>query len=324
MPKPNSHTPNSHTQGKKSLTFVLKQRDAENFRLLASFCVETPDVHIETVNILSADKAVDVIITDAPDNLRGRIAKALIGKNLSADFCLQPTTNRKKKLLICDMDSTLIGQECIDELADFAGVKDRVSKITERAMRGELDFEAALIERVGLLKGLPVQTLSDCFNERITLNPGARTLAETMKSNDAKTVIVSGGFTYFTGRIAKAAGFDIHQANILHETQHAGDKILLGTVGMPILGRDAKKQALEEHSKSTGGSSSALAIGDGANDLAMITASGLGIAYRAKPIVADAAHCSINHTDLTTALYFQGYKEEEFVDMASPSSSSRA
>lgn len=301
--------PNSHTQAKKSLTFVLKQKSEENFKLLASFCVETPDVHIHSVNILSPDIAVDVIITDAPGNLRGRIAKALIGKKLEADFCLQPVKSRKKKLLICDMDSTLIGQECIDELADFAGVKDHVSAITERAMRGELDFEEALIERVGLLKGLPLQALSDCYNERITLNTGAKTLAATMKANGAKTVIVSGGFTYFTSRIAKAAGFDVHQANTLHDD----GKTLLGTVGMPILGRDAKKQALEEHSKPLGGPSTALAIGDGANDLAMITASGLGIAYRAKPIVADAAHCAINHTDLTTALYFQGYKESEFV-----------
>ncbi len=299
MPYPNSH----------SLTFVLKQKDEDNFRLLASFCVETPDVNMKSVNVLSEDKAVDIIITDAPDNLRGRIAKALIGKKLEADFCLQPADNRKKKLLICDMDSTLIGQECIDELADFAGVKDHVSEITERAMRGKLNFDEALIERVGLLKGLPLKALSDCYNDRITLNKGAKTLATTMKTNGAKTVIVSGGFTYFTGRIAQAAGFEIHQANTLHDDGAA----LLGTVGMPILGRDAKKQALEEHSKSFGGPSSTVAIGDGANDLAMITASDLGIAYRAKPIVADAAHCAINHTDLTTALYFQGYKESEFV-----------
>jgi phosphoserine phosphatase len=309
MPNPNSHPPNSYTEGKKSLTFVLKHKNAENFRILASFCVETPDVHIGSVNVLSPDKAVDIIITDVPDNLRGRIAKALIGKKLAADFCLQNTEARKKKLLICDMDSTLIGQECIDELADFAGVKHHVSEITERAMRGELNFEEALIERVGLLKGLPLQALSDCFNQRITLNSGAKTLATTMKANGAKTVIVSGGFRYFTSRIAKIAGFDVHRANTLHDNGEA----LLGTVGMPILGRDAKKQAMEEHSISFGGPSTAVAIGDGANDLDMITASGLGIAYRAKPIVADVAHCAINHTSLTTALYFQGYKESDFV-----------
>ncbi len=301
--------PNSQTGSLNSLTFVLKQKSAADFKLLASFCAETPDVHMKSVQVLSDDKAVDIIITNAPDNLRTRIAKAFAGKTLAADFCLQPTENRKKKLLICDMDSTLIGQECIDELADFAGVKDHVSKITERAMRGELDFEAALIERVSLLKGLSLSALNDCYNERITLNAGAKVLAATMKANGAKTVIVSGGFTYFTRRIAKAAGFDTHQANTLHDD----GKALLGTVGMPILGRDAKKQALEAHSKSIGGASVALSIGDGANDLAMITASGLGIAYRAKPIVADAAHCAINHTDLTSALYFQGYRDSEFV-----------
>lgn len=312
MPKPNSHI-----ERKKSLTFVLPRPNAEKFKQLASFCVETPDVHIESVHVLSPDKAVDVIITDAPENLRGRITKAFEGKKMLADFCLQPAENRKKKLLICDMDSTLIGQECIDELADFAGVKDRVSAITERAMRGELDFEAALIERVGLLKGLPLQALSDCYHDRIKLNAGAKTLAATMKAAGAKTVIVSGGFTFFTARVAQEAGFDVHQANTLHDD----GKTLLGTVGMPILGRDAKKQALEEHSMSLDcslddfmrGPSAALAIGDGANDLAMITASGLGIAFRAKPIVAEAAHCAINHTDLTTALYFQGYRESEFV-----------
>ncbi len=310
MPKPNSHT-----EDKKSLTFVLNQKNENSFRLLASFCVETPDINVENVNILSKDKAVDVIITNAPKNLRTRIDKAFKGKKLKADFCLQPIENRKKALLICDMDSTLIGQECIDELADFAGVKDRVSVITERAMRGELDFEKALIGRVKLLKGLSLKALNDCYNERINLNVGAKTLAASMKASGAKTVIVSGGFTYFTDRIAKAVGFDVHQANTLHDD----GKTLLGTVGMPILGRDAKKKALEQHSMSLGGPSHALAIGDGANDLSMITSSGLGIAYKAKPIVADAAHCAINHTDLTTALYFQGYSEEEFVYVSSSS-----
>jgi len=290
------------------LTFVLQQRDVENFRLVASFCVETPDVHIDSVTVLSPDKAVNVFIKNAPDNLRIRIAKALDAKKIQADFCVQSSQNRKKKLLICDMDSTLIGQECIDELADFAGVKDRVSKITDRAMRGELNFEAALVERVGLLKGLPLTALQDCYEQRITLNAGAKTLCQTMKANGAKTVIVSGGFTFFTERIAALAGFEIHQANTLHDD----DKALLGTVGLPILGRDAKKQALEKHSQSLGGPSTALAIGDGANDLAMIKIASLGIAYRAKPIVANAAHCAIDHTDLTTALYFQGYRDDEF------------
>ena len=230
--------------------------------------------------------------------------------NIKADICVQPARGRKKTLLICDMDSTLIGQECIDELADFAGVKDRVSAITERAMRGEIGFEGALTERVGLLKDLKLSVLNKCFKERIHLNAGARTLCQTMKANGAKTVIVSGGFTFFTNKVAQACGFDAHHANILLED---GSK-LLGDVQRPILGRDAKRERLEEYSKPLGGSSSAIAIGDGANDLAMIKAAGLGVAFYAKPAVAAASHCAINHTDLTTALYFQGYKDTEFVD----------
>ena len=231
------------------LTFVLKQRNADTFRLLASFCAETPDVHMQSVTVLSPDKAVDIVITDAPDNLRARIGKALAAKKAEVDFCLQPAQGRKKKLLICDMDSTLIGQECIDELADFAGVKDKVSGITERAMRGELDFEAALKERVGLLKGLPLSNLQACYEQRIKLNLGAKTLAATMSAHGAKTVIVSGGFTFFTGLIAKAAGFQIHHANTLIDDGQA----LTGEVGMPILGRAAKKQSLLEHSQDLGG-----------------------------------------------------------------------
>ena len=237
------------------------------------------------------------------------LTRTLAGLNIDFDFCIQPADGRKKQLLICDMDSTLIGQECIDELADFAGVKDHVSGITERAMRGELDFEAALTERVALLKDLPLSVLETCFKERIVLNEGAVTLCQTMKANGAKTVIVSGGFTFFTQRVAEACGFEAHHANTLLED---GER-LIGDVGRPILGRDAKRETLEKYSGDIGGNSSAIAIGDGANDLAMIKAAGLGVAFYAKPAVAAAAHCAINHTDLTTALYFQGYKESQFI-----------
>jgi len=237
------------------------------------------------------------------------LKRTLKGLKIDYDFCIQPADGRKKKLLICDMDSTLIGQECIDELADFAGVKEHVSDITERAMRGELDFEAALTERVALLKDLPLSVLETCFKERIVLNEGAVTLCQTMKANGAKAVIVSGGFTFFTQRVAKACGFEAHHANTLLED---GER-LIGDVGRPILGRDAKRDTLEKYSDDIGGNSSAIAIGDGANDLAMIKAAGLGVAFYAKPAVAAAAHCAINHTDLTTALYFQGYKESEFI-----------
>ena len=218
--------------------------------------------------------------------------------------------NRRKRLLIADMDSTMIEQECIDELADFAGVKARVSEITERAMRGELDFEAALRERVAMLKGLPLVDLQRAYDERVQLNPGARTLVRTMTVHGAKAFLVSGGFSFFTRRVAEAAGFDANRANTLIE---AGD-VLAGTVGEPILGREAKLAALQEEAANLGVPLSAtLAVGDGANDLAMIEAAGLGVAYRAKPIVAAQAHAKVDHTDLTSLLYFQGYRASEFV-----------
>ncbi len=256
---------------------------------------------------LSKDKAIEFAYAGTSTALQ----RGLRSLNISADFCVQPTKDRKKSLLICDMDSTLIGQECIDELADFAGVKDHVSGITERAMRGELDFEAALTERVALLRGLSLSVLETCFEERILLNTGAKTLCQTMKANGAKTVIVSGGFTFFTERVAKACGFEAHHANTLLDD----GANLIGDVGRPILGREAKQETLEEYSSDLGGPSSAIAIGDGANDLAMIQTAGLGVAYYAKPAVAAAAHCAINHTDLTSALYFQGYTDRDFVSV---------
>ena len=266
--------------------------------------VKTVDV-TESVITLSEGKAFEFAYSLDAETLRQTLSRMKI----SADVCLQAAEGRKKSLLICDMDSTLIGQECIDELADFAGVKDHVSGITERAMRGELDFDAALTERVALLKGLDLSILETCFNERIGLNAGAVTLCQTMKANGAKTVIVSGGFTFFTQRVAKACGFEAHHANVLLDDGNA----LIGDVGRPILGRDAKRDTLEKYSADIGGPSAAIAIGDGANDLAMIKAAGLGVAYYAKPAVAAAAHCAVNHTDLTTALYFQGYKDSEFI-----------
>ena len=226
------------------------------------------------------------------------------------DTCVQAAAGRKKRLLIADMDSTIINVECIDELADFAGVKARVSEITERAMRGELDFEAALRERVAMLKGLPLADLQRAYDERVRLNPGARTLVRTMTAHGAKAFLVSGGFTFFTSRVAAAAGFDANRANTLIED---GD-VLAGTVGAPILGREAKLAALKEEAANLGAPLSAtLAVGDGANDLAMIEASGLGVAYRAKPVVAAQAHAKVDHADLTALLYFQGYRADEFV-----------
>ena len=226
------------------------------------------------------------------------------------DICVMPVADRKKRILICDMDSTIIGQECLDELADYAGLKAEISAITERAMRGELNFEEALTERVGMLRGLSLDALQQCFEERITLNAGARTLVKTMEANGAITLLVSGGFTFFTSRVADAAGFDENYGNTLIDDGAQ----LTGEVGLPILGREAKLTRLENAASKTGLTpADALAMGDGANDLAMIEAAGLGIAFEAKPIVAEKADAAINHTGLISALYFQGYREDEFV-----------
>lgn len=239
--------------------------------------------------------------------VRGALEVAFEG---DADTCVSSTKDRRKKLLICDMDSTIIQQECLDELADFADLKAEISAITERAMRGELEFEGALRERVGKLAGLNLSKLDQCYRERITLMPGAKTLVATMKADGAHAMLVSGGFTYFTSRIAEAAGFDTHRGNTLLDDGNA----LTGKVAEPILGREAKLAALNEQAAALGLSASeALAMGDGANDLAMIEAAGLGSAYRAKPVVAAASDCSIAVTDLTAALYFQGYTDSEIV-----------
>ncbi|WP_454715034.1 phosphoserine phosphatase SerB [Caulobacter segnis] len=228
---------------------------------------------------------------------------------LPVDFAIQPVENRRKRLLIADMDSTIINVECLDELADFAGVKEQVSEITERAMRGELAFEGALRERVGMLKGLGVEALQSCYDQRVRLNPGAETLVRTMAKHGARCALVSGGFTFFTSRVAQAAGFHLNRANTLIEL----DGKLTGQVGDPILGKEAKLAALNEETSDLGLTpADALAVGDGANDLAMIEAAGLGVAYRAKPIVAAQAHAKVDHADLTTLLYFQGYKTKDF------------
>ncbi|WP_084397724.1 phosphoserine phosphatase SerB [Henriciella aquimarina] len=263
------------------------------------------------VRMLSGDghfTAIEQAISPADAQaVRKALETAFAGK---ADICVSPSRGRRKKLMICDMDSTIIEQECLDELADFAGLKAEISAITERAMAGELNFEEALTERVGMLNGLALDTLETCYRERITLMPGAETLVATMKAGGARCVLVSGGFTYFTSRIAEAAGFDTHQGNTLLDD----GKTLTGKVGMPILGREAKLAALETEMKGLSLSpADTLAMGDGANDLAMIEASGLGVAYRAKPVVAAAADCGISVTDLTTVLYFQGFSDSEIV-----------
>ena len=230
-------------------------------------------------------------------------------RDLPVDFAVQLVENRRKRLLIADMDSTIINVECLDELADFAGVKAQVSEITERAMRGDLAFEGALRERVGMLAGLSVGALQSCYDDRVRLNPGAETLVKTMAKHGARCALVSGGFTFFTSRVAEAAGFHLNRANSLIEA----DGKLTGQVGDPILGKEAKLAALIEETTALGLTpADALAVGDGANDLAMIEAAGLGVAYRAKPIVAAQAHAKVDHADLTALLYFQGYLASEF------------
>jgi phosphoserine phosphatase len=226
------------------------------------------------------------------------------------DAIAQPVAGRRKRLLLADMDSTLIGQECIDELAARVGIGARVAAITERAMRGEIAFEPALRERVALLAGLPEAVIAEVLATRITVTPGAPTLVRTMRAHGAYATIVSGGFTQFTGAIAARLGFDEHRANRLI----VADGLLVGRVAEPILGRDAKLATLRDLSARLGlDAPETLAIGDGANDLAMLGAAGLGVAFRAKPAVAAAAHARIAHADLTALLYAQGYPRSAFV-----------
>ena len=230
-------------------------------------------------------------------------------EDLPIDVVVQPIAARRKKLFLADMDSTMIGQECIDELADFAGLKAHVAAITERAMRGEIQFEPALRERVALLKGLPVDVVDKVIAERITLTPGGRELVATMRAHGAYTCLISGGFTLFTQPVANKIGFQESRGNELI----VEDGKLTGEVKEPILGRAAKLATLIELRESFDlDNIDTLVAGDGANDLGMIQEAGLGIAYHAKPAVAAAAAARIDFGDLTALLYAQGYRREEF------------
>jgi phosphoserine phosphatase len=266
--------------------------------------------HAGAARVLNPGIAVEIPFAraDRPSKemqaaLRAEIAPAPV------DIAVLPEAHRRKKLLLADMDSTMIRQECIDELAACVGLKDKVSAITARAMRGEIDFEPALRERVTLLGGLPVSIVDEIIRDRITLMPGGRELIATMKANGAYTALVSGGFTLFTGPIMEMIGFDEHRSNIL---ETAGGK-LAGSVREPILGKEAKLQRLMELSAARGlAPEETMAVGDGANDLAMLGAAGLGVALHAKPAVAEAARVRIDHGDLTALLYLQGYARHDF------------
>ena len=269
----------------------------------------------ENAKVIRLDGAIAIDIVFAAETAKAAEASlAPVEKVLSSkpvDVILQSLAGRRKKLFIADMDSTMIEQECIDELAAELRLKQKVAKITERAMKGELDFEPALRERVALLKGLDAGVIPKVISNRITHTSGARTLISTLRGHGVYTALVSGGFTLFTEPVSLAIGFDEHRANRL-EIENGK---LTGQVMDPILGREAKKSALielrdlfalQEHET--------LAIGDGANDLDMIKEAGLGIAFHAKPAVAEAAHARINHADLTALLYAQGYSRSSWIE----------
>jgi phosphoserine phosphatase len=258
---------------------------------------------------LAADEACDIIFSKLELVAAEKIARNIIADS-AIDCIAQETATRHKRMLISDMDSTIITIECIDEIADFAGVKAQVSDITERAMRGELDFIEALNERVMLLKDLPESVLQDVYKERVKFMPGARELVQTMRANGAYAILVSGGFEYFTSRVQEAMGFHSNAANILE----VKDGKLTGKVVLPILDKNSKLQTLMQVAQEKNiPTSEVLAVGDGANDLPMLIAAGLGVAYHAKPIVQQSAAARLNHCDLTALLYAQGYKKEEFI-----------
>ncbi|NJR79356.1 phosphoserine phosphatase SerB [Sphingomonas corticis] len=271
-----------------------------NDRLAAAGCVPT------TLGWIDEGDAADLHFELAPADARTMLESAFEG----VDVVVQPRDGRRRMLLIADMDSTMITVECIDELADYAGIKPQIAAITEAAMRGELDFEAALDARVALLKGLDAGVIDRCLAERVRTMPGAATLVRTMRGWGATAVLVSGGFTRFAGPVAAEIGFDRAIANVLEVDGGA----LTGTVARPIVGAATKKATLIDYRAELGLADTAtLAVGDGANDLSMIESAGLGVAYRAKPIVAAAAMARIDHGDLTALLWAQGVPKKEWV-----------
>ncbi|MCK5040671.1 MAG: phosphoserine phosphatase SerB [Sphingomonadales bacterium] len=275
--------------------------------------IEAEGGKLTSKTILSDNEAVDLFFSD----IEQAVAKSALSKLFTAMpldfFCsdYSPNSNRKKKMLVADMDSTILTVECIDEIADMLGIKQQVSQITEAAMRGELDFSASLIQRVALLKGLPAEKLDEVYKTHIHLSKGAKTLVKTMASNGASTHLLSGGFTYFSEKVAVEVGFTHNHANVL-EIENG---VLTGKVTEPILHADSKRELLvaaREQYKL--GKDDVLAVGDGANDIPMILEAGLGVAYMAKPKTAEQATAAINHTSLETLLFYQGYKKAEFTN----------
>jgi phosphoserine phosphatase len=261
-------------------------------------------------SVLARGNAADLILTEPADARAIEKALRAVLHGQPIDIVVQPLKQRRKRLFLADMDSTMIAQECIDELADFVGLKAEVSEITERAMRGEIAFEPALRERVALLKNLPVGVVDQIIGNRLTLTPGGRALVQTMRAHGAYTCLVSGGFTLFTGPVADRIGFHEHRSN--HLTVE--NEKLAGEVEEPILGREAKLATLIELREHLSlAPHETMAVGDGANDLAMLGEAGLGVAFRAKPAVAAAAHARIDHADLSALLYVQGYKADEVI-----------
>jgi phosphoserine phosphatase len=286
-------------------TLIAKDRLSSGDISAAEDALRDAGVETDGRSWLDEDKACDLLVPLEPSKAR-ELLEAFLP---ACDVVVQGESARRRKLLIADMDSTMITVECIDELADYAGIKDRVAEVTERAMRGELAFEGALRERVALLKDMDEAMLDRCHAERVKIMAGARALVRTMRREGGHAVLVSGGFTRFADRVAAEIGFDRAIANTLE----IGNGKLLGTVAEPIVGADTKRKTLVETAAALGISTDfALAVGDGANDIPMLEAAGLGVAYHAKPKTAAAADARIEHNDLTALLYAQGYSRREW------------
>ena len=294
------------------LTLVADHTADINFRNIAeraATCLMDNNADYIDINWLADDKACDITLGKlAQQDAEKFLSDAGLLKDL--DYCLQSVQHRRKKLFLADMDSTIITVECIDELADFAGLKEEVSKITEDAMNGKIEFNDAFRERVAMLKGLHREVLQQVFEERVRLTPGAQTLVQTMRHNGTYTALVSGGFTFFTGLVREWVGFHMDMSN---ELLFEGDQ-LTGAAAEPILNSAAKLKTLQRlKAEKSLLDAETLAVGDGANDIPMIEAAGLGVAFHAKAKAAAAADANIRFGDLSTLLYYQGYRADEFI-----------